>query len=444
MMHTFYLVIGLMSVPFICIYLSYTLLVAGLPDYKQRVELPIRKRLAQLMEQRDYYFVFLLPCLNEEKVIRKTLQSILDLPHKHILALVIDDASDDNTASIVRAMRDKRVRLHQRKFPEARKGKGEALNSCYARVNRAVTRLGIDANQVIIGVIDGDGRPSPDILWEAMDAFADEKVGAAQSRVRITNRDKLLPFMQDLEFATTVGAMQNSREYFGSVGLGGNGQFTRLSALQSLGPRPWTKCLLEDFDLGLRILLCGWKIRFLSESHVAQQGLVSLRRFLRQRARWVQGDMQCLRYARAIIHGNLPKTAKLDLLYFLAQPWLNMLGTLIQLTAFGAMVQVLVGGRVAETLNTGHWVEWSLQLLLSVALVLGPGFVWVAIHREDFGKVGFARSVGAGLFFPVYNLLMIPSVWLAFWRHVARRNSWEKTDRLADRAPLLVRGETAL
>lgn len=431
MVNEILLICSWVSVPFICLYLFYTFVLLSLPDYKVSGRRLLKARLHSAIRTENFYFVFLLPCLNEEKVIKRTLEAILSLPFQHILTVVIDDGSDDGTADVVKSMTDPRIRLYQRVPPNARRGKGEALNACYTKLNRAVSRLGIDANQVIIAVIDGDGRPNANILFEAAEAFVNPRVGAAQARVRITNQNKILPLMQDLEFAVTVGAMQNAREYFGCVGLGGNGQFTRLSALRTLGAAPWTACLLEDFDLGLRILLHDWEIRFLSETYVTQQGLTSLRKFIRQRSRWVQGNMQCLHYTKNIWQARLQREAKLDLFYFLAQPWMNLLGTLLQIADEVAFFKVLYGASYEHELFSGAFA-FGVWIFVWLLLTLTPGFLWVFVYRKRFFQAPAKTLFLAGLFFPIYNLLGLPSVWLAFLRHVKRKTHWVKTDRLTE------------
>ncbi len=58
----------------------------------------------------------------------------------------------------------------------------------------------------------------------------------------------MLARMQDMEFVIYTEVFQRGRRHLGSVGLGGNGQFMRLSAMLSLGPargpgaspRTWT------------------------------------------------------------------------------------------------------------------------------------------------------------------------------------------------------------
>jgi hypothetical protein len=69
--------------------------------------------------------------------------------------------------------------------------------------------------------------------------------------------------MQDLEFRTAIAAIQMSRGATGTISMGGNGQFTRLSALDSIaGPTgsPWRGSLLEDFELGVHLLTAGYPV----------------------------------------------------------------------------------------------------------------------------------------------------------------------------------------
>jgi cellulose synthase/poly-beta-1,6-N-acetylglucosamine synthase-like glycosyltransferase len=75
--------------------------------------------------------------------------------------------------------------------------------------------------------------------------------------------------------------------------MGGNGQFNRLSALDSVadGEGPWRDRLTEDQDLGLRLFEAGWRGVAAAGTAVDQQGLPGLRRLLRQRTRWAQGNL---------------------------------------------------------------------------------------------------------------------------------------------------------
>src|SRR5437763_10850607 len=79
----------------------------------------------------ELFFVVMIPCLNEELVIGASLDRLASIPGDNVAVLVIDDGSDDATASIVRAHVRDRVWLLRREPPNARQGKGEALNAAY-------------------------------------------------------------------------------------------------------------------------------------------------------------------------------------------------------------------------------------------------------------------------------------------------------------------------
>ncbi|WP_137657309.1 glycosyltransferase family 2 protein [Listeria newyorkensis] len=416
------------SVILVCIYFGYTTFILLLPPFKPRDTSTVTYATPH------FYYIFLIPCLNEEKVIGKTVESILNLPHVNKMVIVVDDDSEDATVKLVREMKLNHAKVIERKLPNAQRGKGESLNYSFQKIKRAVTRLGIDPSKVILTVIDGDGRPSKNLLVEADKVFTDPKVGAAQTRIRITNRHKIMPMMQDIEFYSTVSSIQNSREYTDSVGLGGNGQFTRLTALYTLGENPWSTCLLEDFDLGLSILLKGWKNKYISEAVVYQQGLTSVKRFIKQRARWVQGNIQSMNRVKEIRESQLSNISKLDLFYFLAQPWINLLGSLIMLLSWLLTLLFFHQIQLATSFEN-TWQNWGSIGFLFL-LIFSPGLAWCLYHysvtQKDSDRTSFWRCILAGFVMPFYNLLTIPSIWMAFWRQLFKKESWTKTERLHD------------
>ena len=59
-------------------------------------------------------------------------------------------------------------------------------------------------------------------------------MGGVQSLVRIYNRDRFLTWMQDIEFSIYGCLFQAGRNGWGTAGMGGNGQFNRLRALDEV------------------------------------------------------------------------------------------------------------------------------------------------------------------------------------------------------------------
>ena len=424
-------VCGILSIPLIFFYYLYITFISLLPKYDlEKIEISVEKE--------KPYFIFCIPCLNEAKVIRKTIESLLKLDYNHLFIVVIDDASDDATVHIVQQINDARVRIHRRKYPHARLGKGEALNDVYQKICKVVQRLAINPHHVILTVVDGDGRPSQNLLKEAQHAFIDPDVGAAQTTIRMTNRENWLSLMQDVEFYSNVATIQNSREYMQSVGLGGNGQFSRLSAMQELGTHPWSSCLLEDFDFGLSLLIRGWKIRHLSHSTMYQQGVTSISHYIKQRSRWAQGNMQCLRRLKEVLQAKIPTLAKLDILYFLLQPWTSLIGSLIMILSWGLIGMFLYSYDFQLFTAPTQWIWNIIVLFIWLCLIFGPGLFW-GLRHYHFTKNNATQSCSfwqcavAGLTMPLYNLFVIPSVWIACWRQLLRKKKWIKTERIEEK-----------
>ncbi|SDP23004.1 Glycosyl transferase family group 2 [Lentzea jiangxiensis] len=93
---------------------------------------------------------------------------------------------------------------------------------------------------------------------------------------------------------------------------------------------PWRGSLPEDFELGVHLLTAGWHTGFSLNTHVNQEVLYSMRRFLAQRTRWGQGTMQCMRYLRRIWdYGHLTTLGAAEMMHYLAQPWMQLLGTVV-------------------------------------------------------------------------------------------------------------------
>ena len=247
-----------------------------------------------------------------------------------------------------------------------------------------------------------------------------------------------LVLLQDLEFRTAIAAIQTSRGFTGTISMGGNGQFTRLAALDSIAgedERPWRGSLLEDFELGVHLLTTGWRTAFTPDSHVAQEGLHSLRRFLVQRTRWGQGTMQCARYLRRIWDSpHISTLGAAEMLYYLAQPWMQLLGTLIYPSPFALLVADTVEdpARMAGWFTGGAWILFAIygSFGLLPFIVWGPIYQAKCLHSRNF-----LRGIGLGLAYAVYIYTFYLTSWRALFRLLRGRNGWSKTRRQAELAP---------
>ncbi|MFE5868489.1 glycosyltransferase [Streptomyces roseifaciens] len=370
----------------------------------------------------------LVPCLNEERVIANTLRCLLE-GQPGVRIVVVDDGSDDATARIVRAVGGDRVTLVRRTPPAARQGKGAALNTGLRTVREHAGKEGLDMGRVLVCVLDADGRMTPGAANRVTERFTDPAVGGAQLAVRIRGRHRWALRLQDLEFWTMSALTQFGRISTGTVSMGGNGQFSRLAALDSIGPHPWSDSLTEDLDLGISLAARGWTVTSTTTAFVSQQGLTSPRRLLRQRTRWYHGHMSAIRrlpelWARPAI--GLP--GRVELTGYLLVPYLVTLpasvvqhyAVLRALCGDGTGMPCLVPGSV--WLNVLAWQSLPFTAYLVSALLY-----W---RRTDDLPAWKAVCWSPAVMVCMY--LGFAASWCALWQIITRRRHWTKTERAVE------------
>lgn len=377
--------------------------------------------------------VALVACLDEALVIESTVRDLLAAGVRHVV--VVDDASGDDTVDRAAAAGGERVTIVRRELPEARAGKGPALNFGFAAVLAWVESEGLDPARVLVCVMDADGRLSPRALSHVDALFADSEVVGAQLPVRIRNRRRWITQLQDLEFWGLAAVSQLGRRGSATVSLGGNGQFTRLSALLALPDLPWSGSLTEDLDLTVTLLQAGGRLTTTPLAWVNQQGVETWRQLVRQRTRWFQGHLSAGRRLPQLWRSrDMSQLAVLEVTMYLLVPWLlvlpwsivfhlNLLVAIWSWTGHGVPVEIAdsPGGLALATL-----VFYVMSFLPNLVAA------WLYYRRED--RVGIFRAFAIGHLLLVGNYIAYFSAWRAVVRMVRGRTGWDKTDRSKENA----------
>jgi cellulose synthase/poly-beta-1,6-N-acetylglucosamine synthase-like glycosyltransferase len=379
-------------------------------------------------------FALIVPAHNEEAVIEGTLESLMRLDYDRFCVILVNDGSTDATSERARAFEPTgRVVVVDRPLELAGRGKGAVLNEGYRVLERMLEErhplvAGFD-DDVAVGVVDADGHLEPDALREVDRLFADPNVGGVQVGVIIGNaRDGLIPQCQDLEFVGFTHLAQAARDRIGSVGLGGNGQFTRLAALRSLGRPPWTDCLTEDLDLGLHLTRLGWRLRFCRTTSVTQQGVRTARAWIRQRTRWAQGHYQCWEHVpRLLTASNVPVVARLDLtVYLLFVAFVMFVSANLALGIAGVFGLVTITNEFLAFLPAGPPRNVTMEVIgISPVVFLLTRYQQNSPHRLRWWEL---PAYGAA--FAVYAYLWTIASLRAWSRLVVGRVAWAKTGRI--------------
>jgi len=380
-------------------------------------------------------FVLIVPAHNEEVVIGGTLESLLQLDYDRYAVLVVNDGSTDDTGARARAFEETgRVRVVDRPAHLAGRGKGAVLNDGYRELLHMLERddpllRGFDPDAVVVGVIDADGHLEPKALREVTRHLAEPDVGGVQMGVVIGNaRAGLIPRCQDLEFTGFSQLAQAARDRMGSVGLGGNGQFTRLAALRSLRRAPWTDCLTEDLDLGLHLRRLGWEIRFCRTTSVTQQGVRTVPAWLRQRTRWAQGHYQCWDHIpKLLTAGRVPVVARFDLtLYLLFVTFVMFVAANLLVAVAGAFGWVTITNDFLSFIPAGPPRNVTMELigLLPVVMLL------TRYQQHSPHRLRWWELPAYGAAFGLYVYMWTAASLVAWMRLVGGHVAWSKTQRV--------------
>lgn len=256
----------------------------------------------------------IIPCHNEEKVIRRLLQRITELtyPKEKLQVIVVNDHSTDNTGPIIEEFNERIPRLQVIHRCCGGHGKSEALNEALDFAIGAFTLF-----------FDADYLPDRDIVEKFVPYFQDPTCGAVQGYIYVLNKG-WIPNIVRLERIGGYVVDQYARERLGLLPqLGGTAMavWTELIQVEKFD----NSCIAEDTDLTFRILETGgFRVHYYREAKSGEEAPSSLKAFWNQRFRWAYGHYQVFfRHLTPLIRNEaLTLREKLDglhclFLYFL-------------------------------------------------------------------------------------------------------------------------------
>jgi cellulose synthase/poly-beta-1,6-N-acetylglucosamine synthase-like glycosyltransferase len=227
----------------------------------------------------------IVPAKNEEKVIGKCLDSLLDLdyPRKKLEIIVSVDGSTDNTVKICRKY-GRRIKVIE---SEPKSCKAAALNEVIPK-----------ARGEIIGIYDADCIVDRNCLKEVAKNFENNETAGVCGNLKSYNNDESIvtralsletSFISFIEcFLNRCGA---NTHFFGK------NMFIRKGVLEKIGLFD-TETFVEDAEMSIKLKKYNYKTVFEPDAIAWHEEPKSLKAFVKQRVRWVRGTIRLFKYKR--------------------------------------------------------------------------------------------------------------------------------------------------
>jgi cellulose synthase/poly-beta-1,6-N-acetylglucosamine synthase-like glycosyltransferase/peptidoglycan/xylan/chitin deacetylase (PgdA/CDA1 family) len=233
----------------------------------------------------------LIPAYNEEKVIERTVRSVLDSDYPNLHVIVIDDGSKDRTLEVARrAFAQEEAEGHVLILTKPNAGKAEALNYGLEYLTDEEIFIGIDADTII----------APDAIAHLVPHFMNPKVGAIAGNAKVGNRVNLWTRWQAVEYITSQNFERRALNALGAVSVvpGAIGAW-RVSAVREAGGYH-IDTVAEDADLTMALLRRGYRVEYEDQALAYTEAPTTANGLMRQRFRWSFGILQALYKHRGV------------------------------------------------------------------------------------------------------------------------------------------------
>jgi cellulose synthase/poly-beta-1,6-N-acetylglucosamine synthase-like glycosyltransferase/peptidoglycan/xylan/chitin deacetylase (PgdA/CDA1 family)/spore germination protein YaaH len=264
----------------------------------------------------------LVPAYNEEKVIVRTIRSVLNSDYANLHVIVIDDGSKDRTVEVAREAYAAEIasgRVAVLTKPNG--GKAAALNYALTQLEEEIY-VGIDADTVI----------ATDAISKLIPHFEDPTIGAVAGNAKVGNRVNLWTRWQALEYITSQNFERRALDLFNVVTVvpGAIGAW-RTAPVKAAGGYP-VNTVAEDADLTMNLLEQGLKVVYEDRSLAFTEAPIDAQGLMRQRFRWSFGTLQAVWKHRAAFTRNkamglfaLPNILIFQMLLPLVSPFIDLM-----------------------------------------------------------------------------------------------------------------------
>ncbi|MDQ6678088.1 MAG: glycosyltransferase [Acidobacteriota bacterium] len=307
---------------------------------------------------------------NEEKVIARTVESILANGYEDLEVIVVDDGSKDETLQVLR--REFASNPNVQILSQPNGGKSAALNNA----------IGHSKYDLLIAV-DADTLFRRNTIAKLVRHFCDPTVGAVSGNARVGNRGKWITRFQSIEYVYGFNLDRRALDLLNAITVvpGAVGAW-RKDLIHWLGGFGHDT-LAEDADLTMAIRRLGYKIRYEQDAIAYTEAPEDLKGLAKQRFRWAFGTLQA-----AWKHRDAMFVPKYGTLGFIALPSIWLFQVLLSaLSPFAEICMIIA-------LFAGNWKIVLLYYMAFFVVELLTGVLAYALEGEkpwDLALLFFQR-----------------------------------------------------
>lgn len=356
----------------------------------------------------------LIPAHNEGIVMEDTLRAMARLQYSGQLDIyVLDDNSKDETAEIAQEFAEVFSRIHYIPVPvSSPSGKSRVLN--YG--------LSISQSDYFV-VYDADNEPEPDAVELLVEvAEQTKKAAGAVGYVKTKNaHTNTLTRMIGLEFQVFQLLMQCGRWQFLKLGsLAGTNMLLRRSVLEELGGYD-VNALAEDAELTVRLHAKGYELPVVPESKTWEQEPEKLLTFIKQRTRWLTGNIYLLEKSFKDLSHWRGKTFFLSLQHVLTY----LVFVLVLLFSDIFFIMSILGMELPN-MEAPLLMLWFMSYIVYTAQLLSA----LVVDRNVSPKNVFFIFIMYFTYAQLFIILLLRSVTVYIWSRLRGNTiAWDKTKR---------------
>lgn len=342
----------------------------------------------------------IVPAYNEEKVIERTIQALIDTKYQDKEIILVDDGSKDKTFDVMNKYK-KQAKVLQK----TNGGKASAINF----------GLAYSTGEIIV-IVDADTIVGHESLMHLVKGFSiDKDVAAVAGNIKVRNRKNWLTWCQAIEYVAGIQIARRALDVFGAISVvpGALGSF-RKSVLEEIGSYH-KDTLVEDFDVTLKILKTKLVISGSTNSTAYTEAPESLKSLYKQRKRWYLGNLQV--FSRHVDALTNPRFGILQRLVF---PYMIFSSCIMPFVSF-----ITLGGAIYAVISGG-----GLFVLEMFAIFLALQCLQVALavrlDNEDPRLILYGAFLAFG-FKQILDIFLIGAV----FEYLSKKDvAWTSPDRI--------------